>query len=87
MVGETGLEPAPVLPDNDLNVARIPFPPLALKKYNRGLRIISKTSLFYFNTLCCDNSRFGKSPSKIPLNSDVFIRELFNFVIACVFRK
>ncbi|KKS29650.1 MAG: hypothetical protein UV83_C0001G0263 [candidate division WWE3 bacterium GW2011_GWE2_43_18] len=29
MVGETGLEPAPVLPDNDLNVARIPIPPLA----------------------------------------------------------
>ena len=24
-MGETGLEPAPVLPDNDLNVARIPF--------------------------------------------------------------
>ena len=31
MVGETGVEPAQVLPHNDLNVARIPFrhsPPL-----------------------------------------------------------
>ena len=26
-MGETGLEPAPILPDNDLNVARIPIPP------------------------------------------------------------
>ena len=29
LVGETGLEPARVLPHNDLNVARIPIPPPA----------------------------------------------------------
>ena len=30
MVRRTGLEPAQVLPHNDLNVARIPIPPPAL---------------------------------------------------------
>lgn len=35
MVGETGVEPARVLPHNDLNVARIPFrhSPLYLKTF------------------------------------------------------
>ena len=34
MVGETGLEPARVLPHNDLNVARIPIPPPAHERYD-----------------------------------------------------
>lgn|GEM_PF-4578471 len=42
MVGETGLEPAPVLPDNDLNVARIPIPPLA-----HAIEIIPNDTYFF----------------------------------------
>ena len=47
MVRRTGLEPAQVLPHNDLNVARIPIPPPALiyAYYNNFLPFRKKAIL------------------------------------------
>ncbi len=54
MVGETGLEPAPVLPDNDLNVARIPIPPLA--RANKIIPKIYQSAVIFVASITLDSA-------------------------------
>lgn len=54
MVGRTGLEPAQVLPHNDLNVARIPIPPPAQLSIN----YTKSCKIFYEADFCRYKNNF-----------------------------
>ena len=81
-MGETGLEPARVLPHNDLNVARIPIPPLALtdklKHYTN--KLVPKVGLE--PTLSYENSLLKTASLPIPP-----LRREFNSLLAYFSKK